>query len=555
MKSFAKTYTNRWGSLKQVHLPSLIVQNNTFLVEPGALKALTVLYCTHKTTKLFQCANELRAICKIGQERLIERTGCSRRTISRAIKSLCESGYIETIPDRKGSKINGSGVASYILLRPDTGLPLTKSTQGSVLFANKLAYFTLPICFVTKSEQHWSLANITSSETMLYFSALYLANHARSNEFDSTSLRLRKLSGLSYSTYLKAMEGLRDTGLIQVFGQKELRIAICDPYTGEALHTPNGTDEDDPANYYETNAKGKTKRLVINTADSKQTAVLIQSNIPKGQPIKKENTGELKICCPYHDDETPSCSVSPSKRCFQCFGCGKTGTVTALLAKLTNSSKAEAIKRTASFSGKSAEFHQPDSAAIAVYNYRDAKHKLLKQVLRYPNDEHGNKVIRQRRPCAGGYVWNTNGLPPMLFNQELLELGGKVVFLTEGEKDATTVTDLWKSGELNGIAMTSGGARSWDSRLAKLLIGKHVIVLPDSDQAGAEYAREVTTSLKVEKIEYRILDFAPTGAKDVTEYLKTHTKSEFAELAGTDWVYSAIGQFDHLLEESEPAVI
>ena len=37
--------------------------------------------------------------------------------------------------------------------------------------------------------------------------------------------------------------------------------------------------------------------------------------------------------CPFHDDKTPSLSVSPEKKIFRCFGCGASGNTITFLRK------------------------------------------------------------------------------------------------------------------------------------------------------------------------------------------------------------------------------
>lgn len=49
-------------------------------------------------------------------------------------------------------------------------------------------------------------------------------------------------------------------------------------------------------------------------------------------------------CCPFHDEKTPSFSVSPSKGIFKCFGCGKGGDAVHFIMEHEHLSYPEALK-------------------------------------------------------------------------------------------------------------------------------------------------------------------------------------------------------------------
>ncbi len=49
-------------------------------------------------------------------------------------------------------------------------------------------------------------------------------------------------------------------------------------------------------------------------------------------------------CCPFHNEKTPSFSVSASKGIFKCFGCGKSGTAVGFVMEHENMSYIEALK-------------------------------------------------------------------------------------------------------------------------------------------------------------------------------------------------------------------
>ena len=49
-------------------------------------------------------------------------------------------------------------------------------------------------------------------------------------------------------------------------------------------------------------------------------------------------------CCPFHNEKTPSFSVSPSKNIFKCFGCGVSGSPVSFVMKHENMTYPEALK-------------------------------------------------------------------------------------------------------------------------------------------------------------------------------------------------------------------
>jgi len=59
--------------------------------------------------------------------------------------------------------------------------------------------------------------------------------------------------------------------------------------------------------------------------------------------LKKRGTNYLGLC-PFHNEKTPSFTVSPSKEIYKCFGCGRSGNTISFLMEHEKYSYAEALK-------------------------------------------------------------------------------------------------------------------------------------------------------------------------------------------------------------------
>jgi len=71
-----------------------------------------------------------------------------------------------------------------------------------------------------------------------------------------------------------------------------------------------------------------------------------------GRRVQLKKAGrEFKACCPFHDEKTPSFTVSPGKGFYHCFGCGAHGTAIGFLMEFDHMSFVEAIESLANTMG------------------------------------------------------------------------------------------------------------------------------------------------------------------------------------------------------------
>ncbi|NOT68853.1 MAG: DNA primase [Methylophilaceae bacterium] len=72
--------------------------------------------------------------------------------------------------------------------------------------------------------------------------------------------------------------------------------------------------------------------------------------IDKSVPLKKAGANYI-ACCPFHNEKSPSFTVSPVKQFYHCFGCGASGTAIGFLMEHQGLSFVEAVHELAKMAG------------------------------------------------------------------------------------------------------------------------------------------------------------------------------------------------------------
>jgi DNA primase len=101
--------------------------------------------------------------------------------------------------------------------------------------------------------------------------------------------------------------------------------------------------------------------------------------------ISLRKTGiNYKACCPFHNEKTPSFTVSAEKQFYYCFGCGVHGTAITFLIEYKHLNFVEAVHELASRLGIEMEYEQGSSVKSyeELYQLMIEASKFFKQQLR-----------------------------------------------------------------------------------------------------------------------------------------------------------------------------
>ncbi|RFC31213.1 MAG: Protein of unknown function (DUF3631) [Candidatus Nitrotoga sp. MKT] len=199
----------------------------------------------------------------------------------------------------------------------------------------------------------------------------------------------------------------------------------------------------------------------------------------------------------------------------------------------------------------------------AIHHYTDREGAITFARLRLKHPETGDKWIRPLRRDAAG-IWCELKTPEFTGGAPLYHLHhlcdparqSERVILVEGEycSDSLAVRGI--------LATTSGGAQSVDTTDWQPLAERNVLIWPDNDKAGSDYAQHAADKLRalgctVSFIDVSVLDLPAKG--DVVEWLKAFQQQHGRKATAADiWALPVIERAPEKIEavgcDSSPSI-
>ena len=256
--------------------------------------------------------------------------------------------------------------------------------------------------------------------------------------------------------------------------------------------------------------------------------------IAKALGNAKKVNGQWVASCPVpghgrgNGDKNPSLSITESEGrvLFHCHGgCDQRDVFDAVRSRnlLPTTHKREEISFT--------QHQQPVLEKEWLYRNEDGDVLFTKR--RYKTSDAKGKTYSIHRVDASGKrasgLKDTRIVPYNL--PELLDAksAGRAIYLVEGEKAADALVSI------GAIATTSHtGAGSWPQEITQYFAGSNVVVIPDNDEPGRQYARRAIQNLPpvAKSIRYLDLELMMEG-DDAYEWVHhmNGTRKELAEMA------------------------
>jgi DNA primase len=118
-------------------------------------------------------------------------------------------------------------------------------------------------------------------------------------------------------------------------------------------------------------------------------------------PLKKGGKNH-QACCPFHDEKTPSFTVSQQKQFYHCFGCGANGTAISFLMEYLHMGFVEAVEDLASRAGmeiprEAAQASQSNNKATELYELMELVTQFYcRQLRQHPESSKAVDYLKNR---------------------------------------------------------------------------------------------------------------------------------------------------------------
>lgn len=291
--------------------------------------------------------------------------------------------------------------------------------------------------------------------------------------------------------------------------------------------------------------------------------------IAKELELKDYDSKNMKSCCPFHNEDTPSFIYNPKTYTFHCFGCMKN--IDIIDAFMHNGCTfAEATEKLFKLANIKYSFGEKNVKTKSLYKYPkpvecESKDKIYKyfetrgiskSTIDYCDvrqDEHGNVVFnyydtndvltmvkyRPSRKVNKGEnkTWCQKGADttPLLFNMNQINTS-KPLLITEGEADCMAAIE---SGFTNAVSVPLGaGNFHWIEECWDWLEQfSSIIICSDNDESGIKMQKEAIYRLGSWRcktvnipLSYKTEDGTKVKVKDLNEVLYYWGKAKVIEL-------------------------
>lgn len=278
--------------------------------------------------------------------------------------------------------------------------------------------------------------------------------------------------------------------------------------------------------------------------------------IAKELKIEDFDERNLKCCCPFHQEKTPSFIWNRKTGRFHCFGaCGQSYDIIDVFMK-TGMTYIEAVQKLFEYADIRVPFgehhakteyqyryphEEPLGDKTLVYAYL-AKRKISKETADYLDirqDAHGNCVLNyydtndtltmvkyrpshkidKSRGDIKNWVQKDSDSKPLLYNMNRINID-KPLLICSGELDCAAAIE---AGWQNAVSIPLGDQNTrwieccfdWLSQF------EEIIVCPDNDESGMKYCKNVVPRLGSWRTKVAVV---PSDCKDVNECLYKHGK-------------------------------
>lgn len=289
--------------------------------------------------------------------------------------------------------------------------------------------------------------------------------------------------------------------------------------------------------------------------------------------LKKKGANYVGLC-PFHDEKTPSFTISESKNIFKCFGCGRSGDGVTFVMKHQNKGYIEALRFVAEKnnihieeSGVRKETEKPkarlEKLSKSTISYFEKYRKISNNTLlrfgitestewmpkakgeataicfNYFKDE---KLINIKFRAKNKDFKMSKGAELIFYNLDSIK-DQDTCFITEGEIDCLS---LYEAGIFNTVSVPNGASVNEDARLEYLdncfeyfLEKKKVVLMVDNDAPGKKLEEELARRIGYEKcyvVKY------PDSCKDANDILVQFGKDELKRVIEAATKYPLYGE-------------